>query len=356
MADFSSYGGPSEEWLAVERTLPALTFDLSLPVDDLKASVNAIREEAGAAGIKPFASKLHIKEHTITTRDSATIQARSYRPINKSADEKLPVFLYFHGGGFLFGSLNTDDPTCAQTAVNLGILVVSVNYRHTPEHIFPTAWNDTHDGFAWLHKNISELGGDASKIVVGGISAGAQLTASLVLEQHLGKALTEFPPVVGQILLIPALAYIDTYKEGPLKRIKSPEISSYVENENAPLLPMRVVRFFMDLLKTGIPDLKDTKLNIAMATKDEVKGMPPAVFGIAGLDPLRDEGLLYAQTLAEAGVPTQISLFKGVPHAFRRFGTALKASDHWDETTEQGILWALGKPKASGKFDVVVKG
>lgn len=139
-----------------------------------------------------------------------------------------------------------------------------------------------------------------------------------------------------------------------LEKLKDPSISSYVENENAPVLPKRTIRFFVDLLKTGTPDVRDTKLNPGNATPEEVKWMPPAVFGIAGLDPLRDEGLLYAKMLAEAGVPTDVSLFKGVPHGFRRFGDQLGACARWDEVVERGILWALEKPMASGKFEVKV--
>jgi acetyl esterase/lipase len=155
--------------------------------------------------------------------------------------------------------------------------------------------------------------------------------------------------------MIPCLAHLDTYAEGPMKLMKSPDVSSYVENENAPLLPVSTIKFFYSLLKTGTPDLRDTKLNIINATREEVKGMPPTIFGIAGLDPLRDEGLLYAKMLTEAGVPTDVNLFKGIPHGARRFGNLLKANKSWDEVHQQGILWALSKPRATGKFEVTVK-
>jgi acetyl esterase/lipase len=356
MCDFSQYGGPSEEWLAVEKTLPALSFDTSVDPSALKNTVNAQREQLAREAMKTLGPKVQTQNHKIPTRDGSTIEARSYRSVAKDSSEKLPVYLYFHGGGFLFGTIDTEDATCASIAINTGVVVLNVNYRHTPEYTYPTAWLDAQDSFAWLHKNISAIGGDATQVVVGGISAGGQLTASLVLEKHLGKALTEFPPIAGQVLMIPALAHLETYAEGPLKKMKSPEVSSYVENENAPLLPMSVVRYFTSSLKgPGTPDLKDTKLNIVNATPDEVKGMPPTVFGIAGLDPLRDEGLLYAKLLSEAGVPTDVNLFKGLPHGARRFGSLLKANEHWDQVHQQGILWALSKPEATGKFVVNVK-
>ncbi|KAH7117138.1 alpha/beta hydrolase fold-3 domain-containing protein [Dendryphion nanum] len=355
MADFSQYGGASAEWLAVEKTLPSLTFDISKDPVELQRAVNEQREQLSKAALEPLLPHVKITAHTIPTRDGSTIEAHSYRSVTKDASEKLPAFLYFHGGGFLFGGSN-NDAAAAKAAVKTGALVLSVNYRHTPHHTFPTAWHDTQDSFAWLHANAFTLNIDPEKVVVGGVSAGGQLTASLVLEKHLGKSdvLNGLPAIAGQILIIPALADVKTYADGPLKRIKSPELSSYVENENAPLLPKRTIDFFMRLLKPDDVELKDTKLNIVNATVDEVRGLPPTVFGIAGLDPLRDEALLYAQTLSEAHVPTQTLLFKGVPHGYRRFGNLLKASEDWDRAVEEGLLWTLSKPQATGKFDVEV--
>lgn len=355
--DFSQYGGPSNEWLAIEKTLPSLTFDTNIDPLALKNAVNQEREERTAAGMKFLAPHVHIVDHTIPTRDGSTIEARSYRSVKKDKSDKLPVYIYFHGGGFIFGSIASEDFVCAQTAINTGVLVVNVNYRHTPEHIFPTAWYDSQDAFAWVHKNIEKLSGDPSKVLVGGVSAGGQLSASLTLEKHLGRSevLKGLPDIAGQILIIPCLASPDTYDEGPGKLLAAGK-SSYIENEHAPILPKKIVQFFTALLKAPKADLKDTKINIVNATEDEVRGLPPTVFGIAGLDPLRDEALLYAKKLTEANVPTEIRLFKGVPHGHRRFGKALKASDHWDECIDEGILWALTKPEATGKFDVKVPG
>lgn len=356
MCDFSQYGGASEEWLEFEKTLPSRTFDLSLDPNDLKRIVNEGREQKAAAIMDgSLASKVRIQDHSILARDGSTIEARSYRPVSKGAGEILPVYLHFHGGGFVFGTIKAEDATCASIASNIEVVVVHVNYRHTPEYTFPTAWHDSQDAFAWLHENITVVGGDASKIVVGGISAGGQLTASLVLEKHLGKVSTGLPPIAGQILMIPCLSHPDSYAKGPLKMMKSPRVSSYVENDDAPLLPRRTVDFFMNLLKTGTPEVRDTKLNPVNATLDEVKGMPPTVFGIAGLDPLRDEGLLYAKLLTEVGAATDINLFKGVPHGYRGAAPHLEASKAWDEVLQQGILWTLSKPKVTGKFEVTVK-
>lgn len=355
MCDFSEYGGPTEDWLAIERELPARAFDISLQPEVLKKVVNDGREELAAKAMEVLGPKVTIRDYKIPTRDGSSIEARSYRVNSNDPSEKLPVFIFYHGGGWLFGSLLTEDATCANIAINTRVLVLNVNYRHTPEHIFPTAWNDAQDAYAWVQQNIQDLGGIAEKVVVGGISAGGSLSASMVLEQRIGKALTEYPPIAGQVLMIPCVARLDHYNQLVIPHMKSKAISSYVENEDAPLLPVKVVQYFFDHLKIDTHDLRDTKLNIISATDEEVKGMPPSVFGIAGLDPLRDEAMLYAKKLAEAGVPTDVHLFKGMPHGARRFGDQLKVNKAWDEVLQQGILWCLQNPLPSGKFEVKVR-
>ncbi|KAF4775200.1 hypothetical protein HER10_EVM0007760 [Colletotrichum scovillei] len=273
-----------------------------------------------------MADRVQVRDWTIPTRDGATLEARTYRP-KAAGDGALPVYLYFHGGGFLFGTLTSEDATCSRIAISTNALVVNVNYRHTPEYVYPTAWNDAEDAFIWLHANIKEIDGDAAKVVVGGISAGGQLTASLTLAQHLGKLPSGLPSIAGQVLMIPCLAHVDCY-DGLLKKMKSPSVSSYPENESAPILPRPMIDLFVGLLKVENPDPNDLRLNPGNATPDQVKGLPPTT------------------------VPTDIHVYKGVPHGFRRFGDKLSASKHWDETTDSGITWALTNPTATGEFKI----
>jgi acetyl esterase/lipase len=296
MCDFSEYGGPSDEWLAVEATLPApLTLDLA----ERKRTTNAGREEIAAKQLKEIKSQIRMKDFSISTRDGNNIEGRTYRPSNIPPDRKLPVYFHFHGGGFVFGTLASEDAICAQLSIRTGVMILNVNYRHTPEYTYPTAWHDAQDAFKWLHDNIDDLSGDKDRVIVGGISAGAQLTASLVLEKHLGNALQGYPPIRGQVLMIPCVVNIDC--RGPdLSRLKDPAVSSFVENEFAPILPFKTARLFSDLLKIENPKEDDTKLSPGNAKVEQLKGLPPTVFGIAGLDPLRDEGLLYAKSLTEA--------------------------------------------------------
>ncbi|KAH6995903.1 Alpha/Beta hydrolase protein [Ilyonectria sp. MPI-CAGE-AT-0026] len=351
MSDFSAYGGPSDEWLAVQATLPPQPAT-DQPLSELKHVINKGRETMAAEAMKSLASQVHIKDFKIPTRDGSSIEARTYRPVSIHQAELLPVYIHLHGGGFLFGSLASEDAICARIACGAEVVVLNVDYRHTPEHIYPTAWNDTEDAFEWAHANMREFGGDGQKLVIGGISAGAQLAASLTLEQHL-KTTSEgpgsLPVIAGQVLMIPCLTHDECY-EPQLKRLTSPSVWSYKENEDAPILPVKVARYFIDLLQIKDPQVDDTRLNPGNATPAQVEGLPPTVFGMAGLDPLRDEGLLYAKLLTEARVPTDVNLFQGVPHGFRRFGDSLSASARWDKVMEDGIRWALSKPSPADDF------
>lgn len=357
MCDFSEYGGASEEWLAFVKANPFPPYNFDTDLKLLQTTLNKAREEGSAKPWEQLRPHVRTADHSIPTRDGSTIEARTYRPISVPQDEILPVFIHFHGGGFFVGTLNSEDAVCANTAINAKCVVLNVNYRHTPEHTYPTAWHDSQDAFIWLHKNTEALKVDPSKVAVGGVSAGGQLTAALVLEKLQGKneALNGLPDIAAQVLIIPALAHYQSFEEGALKMMKSREVSSVVENEDAPLLPMKTVYAFTKLLQVPKVELDDPKTNTLTAvTPEDIRKMPPTIFGIAGLDPLRDEALLYAKKLAEGGAPTEVRLFKGVPHGFRRFGAALKASAEWDKAVEDGIEFVRNKPVATGRFVVNV--
>ncbi|KAG5965760.1 hypothetical protein E4U57_001616 [Claviceps arundinis] len=343
MADFSRFGVVSDEWLAAEKTWTPPVLSQGLSFVELRKVMNKEREEASAQDMEAFKDLVRMQDHSIATRDGSVIEARSYRPVSAVDKDRLPVFLYLHGGGFLTGSLDTDDATCSQICTRASVVVLHVNYRHTPEHVYPTAWDDAEDGFAWLHQNIGLLGGHPDKVIVGGVSAGAQLTASLVLGKNMGKVLSEYPAIAGQVLMIPCLVHLDAY-ESQLARLKDPALSSYKQCQDAPILPAKFVRVFFDLLQSVTPDPSDLRMSPGNASVKHVRGMPPTTFGVAGVDPLRDEALLYSELLAEAGVPTDTYVFEGVPHAFSRF-PQLSQTKRWDAVLCRSVQWSLSRPK-----------
>lgn len=304
MCDFTEYGTPSDAWVAAAPNLPPRPEGLSML--EMRDYTNNLREKEvvevmTALGLGP---RVRMRDHAIPTRDGALLEARTYRPADIDPATVLPVYFHLHGGGFHFGTLATSDATCAGLALLTRSVVFNVNYRHTPEHPYPTAWDDTQDAFEWLHDHIGDeetgMFGDPQRVVMGGISAGAELTASFALQQSLGKAATSRPPLAGQILMIPALVQMECYAP-VVKQLRDPSVSSYVQNKDAPILSINACKHFTKMLKLENPDENDVRLNPGNATAAQVKGLPPTVFGIAGFDPLRDEGTLYAKRLAEAG-------------------------------------------------------
>lgn len=268
---------------------------------ELKRTTNLVREATAQRDMQELSAQVSTHDYSITTRDGYQLEARSYRPSVVSPTQILPIYIHFHGGGFLFGTLSSEDAICSRLAINAQAIVFNVNYRHTPEYTYPTAWNDAEDALVWVSENKSRIHGNPKEIVVGGISAGAWLTASLM--QAVLRSELQISPtakVIGQVLMIPCLVYMECY-DSQLRQIKDSSVSSYYQNANAPILNMQRKRLFSELLKVENPDPQDKRLNPGHMSRNEAKCLPATTLGIAGYDPLRDEGLLYGKLLAENG-------------------------------------------------------
>lgn len=294
MCDFSSFGGKSAEWMRVEETLPAIP---ELGLEELRKVTNDTREAASLKAMEKLSSQVSTQDYSIATRDGDSIKARTYRPSSAKDDEVLPIYIHFHGGGFFFGTLDSENAACASIAINVKILVVNVNYRHTPTWAYPTPYDDSEDAANWVFDNAESIGGDPNRIVVGGISAGAALTASLMQTM---KSRSLAGKILGQVLMIPTVVHEDC-SASLFSQLKDPTKSSYKENEFAPVLPLTRMRMFNGLLHHKPPRNDDRRINPGLASPDELKSLPPAAFGVCGLDPLRDEGLIYAKMLHENG-------------------------------------------------------
>ncbi|KAL3602239.1 hypothetical protein FPOAC2_06539 [Fusarium poae] len=271
-----------------------------MPTVDMVRLANEEREAVVRQSMIKLASQVGIKNYSIVSRDGSIISVRRYRPISVAKEELLPLYIHLQGGGFMYGTLDAEDAICARISIGSKVTVLNVDYRHTPNYTYPTQWNDAEDAFEWAHDNMNNLKCDPRKVIVGGVSAGAWLAASLTLQRHLNRASDPLPPIAGQVLMIPCLAHVDCY-EPQLNKMKDPSISSYKQNELAPMFSLAEFRWYTSLLKIENPRVDDLKINPGNATPEQVQGMPPTVIGIVGLDPLRDEGLLYAKMLTEAG-------------------------------------------------------
>lgn len=227
MTDFSAYGGASPEFTALLSTLPAPTEQTPT---ELQATNNRVREDVSEQEMLVLSSKVKLQDHTISTPDGFDLEARTYRPIYAPKDDQLPIYIHFHGGGFLFGTLDSENATCSRIADAAGVVVLNVNYRHTPEWVYPAAWLDAEEAFDWAVDNANSFGGDPTQIVVGGISAGGSLTASLA--QTLSREGKD-GPLKGQVLMIPVTVLADC-DWGSMSK---------VENEFAPILPMSRMKY-----------------------------------------------------------------------------------------------------------------
>lgn len=353
MSDFSQYGGASQELLDVLATLPASPPDSS-SVEEIKKATNQGREMTSREEFSLLKDQISLQDHSVPARDGHILSARSYRPTTIPLHITLPIYIHFHGGGFLFGTLDSEDATCARIALASDVVVFNLNYRHSPEWKYPTAWHDAEDAFEWVVAHASKsFHGDPTHVVVGGVSAGGHLAAALTLTKKRENA-SSFANIKGQVLMIPGLAHM-AHEDQLKHRSDMHHRSSYQENEFAPVLPVSKINWFNDLVHSQAPLASDRRVNILAASPEEVHGLPPTTFGIAGLDPLRDEALLYANVLAENGVPTDVHLFKGVPHGFRRFGVQkLSLCRDYDRVMHDGIRWALSHPPANIKVEVNV--
>ncbi|MCV7198123.1 flavin-containing monooxygenase [Mycobacterium angelicum] len=216
---------------------------------------------------------------------------RLYRPAGQGPH---PVVVYFHGGGWLLGDHVSDDPLCRDLCVRSGMLIVSVDYRHAPEHRFPAAVEDGWAAVQWIAEHAEELGGVPGRIAVCGWSAGAGIaTVVCQLAKETGR-----PRIVGQALITPVVDADQTR-------------GSYVENADGYGLTAPVMGWFFD--HYADPEVRDDP-RIAPLRAPDLSGLPPAIVVTADFDPLRDEGVAYAEALAAAGVPTEYVRARGHTH------------------------------------------
>jgi acetyl esterase len=237
--------------------------------------------------------------HEIRDVQAGTILCRLYRP---SADTNLGLLVFFHGGGWVIGDLNSHDGVCRSLANKSGHAVLSVDYRLAPEHTFPAAFDDCVAAVKWASENAQALGIDNSRMAVGGDSAGGNLAAAV--------ALAEIVPLKFQMLIYPA---VDMSMESP----------SINENANAPILTKSVMAWFVDHYMGSEGDRGSIAASPMLASDEQLKRMPPAIVITAQFDPLRDEGEAYGKRLVESGVSATITRYNGAFHGFFNMITIL---------------------------------
>ena len=234
---------------------------------------------------------------------AGTVPVRLYRPTAPQTPQ--PVLVYLHGGGWTIGDLDTHDVLCRQLAREGACAVVSVDYRMGPEHRFPAAVEDCLEAFSWVQAQAQALHLDASRMAVGGDSAGGNLAAALCLVQReAGRAMPAF-----QLLIYPAT---DMRAVAP----------SHTTNGQGYMLTNDSINWYRGNYIADQADWSDWRASPLLAPSHA--GLPPALVLTAGFDPLRDEGLQYANALSAAGVPTQYVCFERQSHGFITMGRVIE--------------------------------
>jgi acetyl esterase len=284
---------------AMQGILQRMSRAQHTPLHQLSPAQAREAYEKGADVLEvPKAHLKRVEELAFTNREGVRIPVRLYAP----SHEKLPVMLFFHGGGFVIGSIQTHDILCRELARLSGAAVLSVDYRLAPEHPFPAAQNDAWDALLWLREQGDALGIDTQRIAVGGDSAGGTLAAVCA---HLARD-------AGVQLALQLLIYPGTAGY-------TPTASKRAYAEGYVLGHAHIDYFFNSTLRSK--DAGDWQFSPINA--ENFDDLAPTFMALAECDPLHDEGLHYADAMRVAGVTVNLEIYRGVTHEFIKMGRIL---------------------------------
>jgi len=268
--------------------------DLELTEENRQQANQMTLEQKSPIAIANLAS---IRDMSIAS-EQGSIPIRVYTP---EGDGLFPVFLYIHGGGWWTGNDYVTDSPMTHLAAEAKVIVVSVDYRLAPEFAYPAGFNDCYAVLEWLSRNAKSIGGDGSRIAIGGGSAGANLSAAITL-----KARNEAGPKIAfQYLMVPALDLSGTIKWDSMESIGT---------------AYPVLKRWGDAAMTAYAPDPESRLSpyVSPLLAQSFNDLPPALIVTAEFDGLRDQGVAYGEKLKQAGVPVKVVQYDDAFHAFVR--------------------------------------
>jgi acetyl esterase len=314
-----------------------------MPLDPQIAGLLALMEQMGTPSLSagtPAQAREGMRMMTVGIRDPATLAAvrsvsdsfvpgpagdigiRVYRP---DADGPVPTIVFFHGGGFVIGDIDTHEDQARLLCRDVGAVVVSVDYRLAPEAKFPAGFDDCLAVTRHVAEHIADFGGDAGRIAVAGDSAGGNLSAAVAIACRDAGG----PPLAAQLLLYPVVDFA-----------ADAAYPSRVENAEGYFLTAEDGVWFNGHYLPADFDATDVRASV-IKTPD-LAGLPPAVVATAEFDPLRDEGEAYAALLADAGVKVVLHRFDGMIHGFYGMGVISPAAAVAVKTLNADLAALLG--------------
>lgn len=257
---------------------------------------------------RPVHPDLRVEDRSIDG-PAGGIGIRIYWPPPDSVQGSAPpVVLYFHGGGFVMGDLDTHDGTCRHHAVGAGAVIVSVDYRLAPEHPYPAAVEDAWAATLWAAERAADIEADSTRLAVAGDSAGGTIAAVMAQQARDNAG----PNLAFQLLWYPSTMWDQS-------------LPSFTENATAQILDAKAVAAFSRWYAGGI-DLSDPPPGMAPGRAQNLAGLPPAYIGVAGYDPLRDDGIRYGDLLSAAGVPVEVHNAETMVHGYVGYAGVVPAA------------------------------
>jgi acetyl esterase len=279
---------------ALLRMAPLAGADV--PVERLSPAQARTQLRAGAAAAAGPKQSLPAVNDVVIPGPAGTIPARFYEPPGAGIEQR-PLIVYFHGGYWMLGDLDTHDSVCRFLAANAAVAVLSIDYRLAPEHPFPAAVEDAFAAYRWANEEHARLGVDPARIGVAGDSAGGNLAAAV---SRLARDGGGARPAM-QVLLYPV---VDASSQRPSRDVFADGF----------LLTKADIEWLECQYLPGDTDREDPR--VALLRASDLSDLPPAYIATAGFDPLRDEGEAYAAALREAGVAVSLRRHPGLIHGF----------------------------------------